>query len=55
MQGWGYAVFGKIVDGMDVIEKIKGVSTGNQGGHGDVPDDTIEITETVISDEYAAK
>ena len=55
MQGWGYAVFGKIVDGMDVIEKIKGVSTGNHGGHGDVPDDTIEITETVISDEYAAK
>lgn len=55
MQGWGYAVFGKIVDGMDVIEKIKGVSTGNQSGHGDVPDDTIEITETVISDEYAAK
>ena len=55
MQGWGYAVFGKVVEGMDVIETIKGVATGNQGGHGDVPVDTIEITETVISEEYAAK
>jgi peptidyl-prolyl cis-trans isomerase B (cyclophilin B) len=55
MQGWGYAVFGKIVEGMDVIEHIKGVETGNQGGHGDVPNDPIEITETVISEEYAAK
>jgi hypothetical protein len=40
---------------MDVIEHIKGVETGNQGGHGDVPNDPIEITETVISEEYAAK
>lgn len=55
MQGWGYAVFGKVVEGMDVIEAIKGVATGNSGGHGDVPLDTIEITETVVSAEYAAK
>jgi peptidyl-prolyl cis-trans isomerase B (cyclophilin B) len=55
MQGWGYAVFGKVVEGMEVIETIKGVATGNYGGHGDVPVDTIEITETVVSEEYAAK
>ena len=55
MQGWGYAVFGKVVEGMDVIEHIKGVETGNHAGHGDVPVDAIEITETVISEEYAAK
>ena len=54
-QGWGYAVFGKVVDGMDIIENIKTVATGNHGGHGDVPIETIEITETVVSEEYAAK
>ena len=53
MQGWGYAVFGKVVDGMEVIESIKGVATGNFAGHGDVPKEAIEITETVISDAYA--
>lgn len=53
MQGWGYAVFGKVVEGMDVIETIKGVKTGNAGHHQDVPVDAIEITETVVSDAYA--
>ena len=55
MQGWGYAVFGKVTEGMDVIEKIKTVATGSAFGHQDVPVDPIEITETVISEEYAAK
>ena len=55
MQGWGYAVFGKVSEGMDVIEKIKAVSTGSVFGHQDVPVDPIEITETLISEEYAAK
>jgi peptidyl-prolyl cis-trans isomerase B (cyclophilin B) len=55
MQGWGYAVFGKVVEGMDVIEKIKLVPTGSALGHQDVPIDPIEITETIISEEYAAK
>ena len=55
MQGWGYAVFGNVVEGMDVIEKIKEVPTGSVMGHQDVPVDPIEITETIISDEYAAK
>lgn len=55
MQGWGYAVFGKVAEGMDVIEKIKTVATGSAFGQQDVPVDPIEITETVISEEYAAK
>ena len=55
MQGWGYAVFGKVAEGMDVIEKIKTVATGSAFGHQDVLVDAIEITETVISEEYAAK
>ena len=44
MQGWGYAVFGKVVDGMDVVDAIAAVSTGNKGGHQDVPLETITIT-----------
>ena len=55
MQGWGYAVFGRVVEGMDVIEKIKSVPTGSAFGHQDVPVDPIEITETIIREEYAAK
>ncbi len=52
-QGWGYAVFGKVVDGMDVVNAIKEVRTGSSGFHQDVPADAIEITETLISDAYA--
>ena len=48
-QGWGYAVFGEVVEGMDVVNKIKGVATGNRSGHGDVPleDVIIEKAEVV--------
>ena len=42
-QGWGYCVFGKVVEGMDVVDKIKGVRTGHAGGMQDVPVDTVEI------------
>jgi len=52
--GWGYAVFGKVTAGMEVIEKIKAVPTGSMMGHQDVPVDPIEITETLISDSYAS-
>jgi peptidyl-prolyl cis-trans isomerase B (cyclophilin B) len=55
MQGWGYAVFGRVVDGMDVVEAIKGVKTGSAGHHQDVPEEAIEITATVVSDAYADK
>jgi len=42
-QGWGYAVFGKVVEGTDVVDKIKGVPTGNAGGHQDVPRTAVVI------------
>ena len=44
----GYTVFGKVVDGMDVVNKIKGVQTGNAGMHGDVPLSPIVITSATI-------
>ena len=51
-QGWGYAVFGKVVDGMDVVEKIKTVKTGNKGFHQDVPLDPVIIeTAELVSAE----
>jgi peptidyl-prolyl cis-trans isomerase B (cyclophilin B) len=42
-QGWGYAVFGKVVEGTDVVDRIKGVATGRSGGHQDVPVDDVLI------------
>ena len=47
---WGYAVFGKVTDGMDVVDKIAAVETGNRGGHQDVPVDAVTITEVTIDD-----
>lgn len=47
-QGWGYAVFGKVLKGQDVVEKIKAVPTGNRGMHGDVPRDPIIIKKATI-------
>ncbi len=49
-QGWGYAVFGVVTDGTDVVDKIKGVSTGNFAGHQDVPRDSVIIKNVTISD-----
>ena len=46
-QGWGYAVFGKVVDGSDIVKKIEGVPTGNKGGHGDVPKEDVVIEKAV--------
>ncbi|MCK6375026.1 MAG: peptidylprolyl isomerase [Zoogloea sp.] len=43
IQGWGYCVFGKVSAGMDVVEKIKGVKTGNAGFHQDVPKEDVVI------------
>jgi peptidyl-prolyl cis-trans isomerase B (cyclophilin B) len=49
-QGWGYAVFGKVIEGNDVVDKIESQKTGNKGGHGDVPlDDVVIEKATVIS------
>ena len=48
--GWGYAVFGKVVKGTEVIDAIEQVRTGNRGGHSDVPLDDVTITRaTVVS------
>ena len=44
MQGWGYAVFGKVTDGMDIVDAMAQVPTGNKGGHQNVPLETITIT-----------
>ena len=44
---WGYAVFGKVVSGMDVVDKIEGVKTGNKMGHGDVPTVDVVIEKAV--------
>lgn len=50
-QGWGYAVFGRVTQGMDVVEKIKAVRTGNKAGHQDVPVDAVVIqTAEVIAE-----
>jgi peptidyl-prolyl cis-trans isomerase B (cyclophilin B) len=43
-QGWGYCVFGKVVEGMDVVDKIAAVATGNNAGHADVPVEDVIIT-----------
>ena len=42
-QGWGYAVFGKVVAGTDVVDKIEQVATGRNGGHDDVPKEAVVI------------
>jgi peptidyl-prolyl cis-trans isomerase B (cyclophilin B) len=49
--GWGYCVFGKVVEGMDVVDKIKKVATTNRGGHQNVPVDKVVIEKVVIKEE----
>ncbi len=48
--GWGYCVFGKVVEGMDVVMEMSTVPTGNHGGHGDVPVEALIIESVVKSD-----
>ena len=45
--GWGYAVFGKVVEGKEVVDKIKAVKTGSKGGHSDVPQEDVIIEKAV--------
>lgn len=47
-QGWGYAVFGEVVDGMDVVEHIKALATGNSGPYQDVPKESVIIEKASI-------
>jgi len=48
VQGWGYTVFGEVVEGMDVVEKIKGVATTMKAGHQDVPAEDVIIVNAEI-------
>lgn len=48
IQGWGYAVFGEVVEGMDVVEKIKSVPTTSRAGHQDVPAEDVIIERAEI-------
>ncbi len=47
-QGWGYAVFGKVVKGQDVVDKIAQVKTGNRGFHADVPVEPVVIEKAEV-------
>lgn len=49
-QGWGYCVFAEVTDGMDVVDKIKEVKTGNYMGHGDVPVEEVLIKSVTVSE-----
>lgn len=49
--GWGYAVFGKVSEGMEVVERIKGVTTGSSGFHQDVPTEPVLIERAEIIEE----
>jgi peptidyl-prolyl cis-trans isomerase B (cyclophilin B) len=46
--GWGYAVFGKVVEGTDVVDAIEKVKTGRSGGHGDVPLEDVAIVRASL-------
>ncbi|CBJ82217.1 peptidyl-prolyl cis-trans isomerase B (rotamase B) [Xenorhabdus bovienii str. Jollieti] len=48
--GWGYCVFAEVVEGMDVVDKIKGVSTGRSGMHQDVPNEDVIVERVTISE-----
>ncbi|ALM90101.1 MULTISPECIES: peptidylprolyl isomerase [Alteromonas] len=49
VNGWGYCAFGKVTDGMDVVEKIKSVKTGSSGYHQDVPAEPVIIEKAVVA------
>lgn len=46
--GWGYCVFGKVIEGMDIAHDIEQVKTGNKAGHQDVPNETITIEQATV-------
>jgi peptidyl-prolyl cis-trans isomerase B (cyclophilin B) len=46
--GWGYCVFGRVVEGLDVVDKIKNVRTGNAGFHQNVPVEDVVITRAEV-------
>jgi peptidyl-prolyl cis-trans isomerase B (cyclophilin B) len=54
-QGWGYAVFGKVTSGMDVVNRIKGVKTGSKGHHQDVPVEPVIIQNVSLQEAETAE
>ena len=48
--GWGYTVFGKVVEGLETIDEIAKVQTGNVGGHGDVPVEPVTIIKATLAE-----
>lgn len=48
--GWGYCVFAEVTEGLDVVDKIKGVATGRSGMHQDVPKDDVIITHVTVAE-----
>jgi peptidyl-prolyl cis-trans isomerase B (cyclophilin B) len=48
-QGWGYCVFGRVVEGADVVDRIKGVKTGTRGFHRDVPNEDVIIQRAEVA------
>ena len=50
LQGWGYCVFGKVTEGMDVVNKIKAVDTGSKAGHQDVPVEPVLIEKASVGE-----
>ncbi len=49
-QGWGYCVFGKVVEGLDVMDAIEKIATGSKGGHQDVPKEAVVIEKTEVEE-----
>tara|TARA_R110000868_G_scaffold144960_5_gene364577 strand:+ start:11177 stop:11686 length:510 start_codon:yes stop_codon:yes gene_type:complete len=53
-QGWGYCVFGQVVEGMDAVDAIAKLETGNSGHHGDVPVEDVVIEDVIVESPAAA-
>lgn len=49
-EGWGYAVFGKVIHGMDIVKSIEKVKTGSKGDHDDVPKEPIIVEKVIVSE-----
>jgi len=47
--GWGYCVFGKVTEGMDVVDQIRKVATGSSGGHQDVPKEEVILESVTVA------
>lgn len=52
--GWGYCVFGKVTEGMDVVDQIRKVATTTKGGHQDVPVDLVKIEKVTVTEDASA-